>query len=654
MQLVFLWMNMEKSPIHDIQLQFSPQHPCAFDFKNRVLRKNETSEEVNIFSRHFTDISNVTAIVGENGCGKTSIIKEMFEFLRKGDNHANCLALYYGRQLGKKQDSYYWWSNLNKETKGKRTGERPFTEQGFGGDLFPLKIEDVEDEFFFIRYTDVLSLSEYAKQDLLPTRNSCDLTIAYRFINCKSETEEKLNQSTRDVLLQLYHEETENQIQALSEAELPFQLEKLTITPCKELEPQDVMKNSSTAAPVWENIGADIPQREKGRNLCTQLLYDMNSWENITAIDLIIRSVIYVYLRHSIRRFGIYSENASTGAGIAAAISREFNVPIVYWKKGCSAIRSSKDMNEFERFFRGSFKGVGVPGGLNLFVKNLRLFADKLLNSRNIYFDDETKKFYVDLQKMTGDELLEMYGYYRKSIGQYGEAFSYEMEMSSGERALFNLWAYMRFAKRRMEKADIPRIIRENKQPSEPNRSVIIFFDELDAFLHPRWQQNSINWMLNNVSKIFSGHEIQVIFSTHSPILLSDIPLRHVIYLGKNEGMTKVLNRTHQTFADNIYHLYLDSFFLSLSNDGESNVWLHGTFAKEIIEKLWETINAISISDENEQQHGNESKMKIKNSVYSMEELYLIIKMIGEPFLQRLLMSGWHRAQNQLKTRSIL
>jgi len=116
-----------------------------------------------------------------------------------------------------------------------------------------------------------------------------------------------------------------------------------------------------------------------------------------------------------------------------------------------------------------------------------------------------------------------------------------------------------------------------------------------------------------------------MIFTTHSPFLLSDIPKQNIVFLdtfkkedievklGKQKiGNCKVLEKK-QTFGQNIHTLLSDSFFM---DDG-----LMGEFAKGKIEEVIKLL-----------------KSKRKLSQKKQEYCKNIIAMIGEPFLKEKLL----------------
>ena len=87
-----------------------------------------------------------------------------------------------------------------------------------------------------------------------------------------------------------------------------------------------------------------------------------------------------------------------------------------------------------------------------------------------------------------------------------------------------------------------------------PNKLLLI--DEVDLGLHPEWQRLWISDVLPLISEILCSddQELQVIITTHSPIILSDILNQDIIYLGDGELQEK-------TFGQNIYTLFNNSFF---------------------------------------------------------------------------------------------
>jgi len=105
--------------------------------------------------------------------------------------------------------------------------------------------------------------------------------------------------------------------------------------------------------------------------------------------------------------------------------------------------------------------------------------------------------------------------------------------------------------------------------------------------MHPELARNFINELilflddLNDDKKKF-----QVIISTHSPFILSDIQSNNIIYLEKDDlGHCKPVKKTLNTFCANIHTLLKDGFFMT------------STMGEYATNKIKEVISFIDKSD---------------------------------------------------------
>lgn len=120
------------------------------------------------------------------------------------------------------------------------------------------------------------------------------------------------------------------------------------------------------------------------------------------------------------------------------------------------------------------------------------------------------------------------------------------------------------------------------------NSGWLVILDEAEITLHPSWQRTIVNKILNNFERIFPGFEVHFIFASHSPILLSDIPIGNVVFLeglgkcGKTRVGSFATREFKNTFGANIFDLYRCPYFLS-----EGTV---GMFAQKKIDALIEKL----------------------------------------------------------------
>jgi len=151
----------------------------------------------------------------------------------------------------------------------------------------------------------------------------------------------------------------------------------------------------------------------------------------------------------------------------------------------------------------------------------------------------------------------------------------------------------------------------QNLNDRNEYETIYLLLDEIELGFHPQWQKEYLNHLLFALEKV-NHKNINLIFSTHSPFLLSDIPRQNIIFLDKDEnGNCKVvdgLKEKKQTFGANIHTLLSDSFFME---DG-----LMGEFAKGRIEEVIDYLN--------------NKKSPIKNN----DEAQKLISIIGEPIIK--------------------
>ena len=89
---------------------------------------------------------------------------------------------------------------------------------------------------------------------------------------------------------------------------------------------------------------------------------------------------------------------------------------------------------------------------------------------------------------------------------------------------------------------------------------VNIMLDEVELYFHPDLQRRFLSLLVDSVCglKIDGCFGINITLITHSPFVLSDIPLSNILYLSRNKND----KLSHTTFAANIHDLFNDAFFL--------------------------------------------------------------------------------------------
>ena len=244
-------------------------------------------------------------------------------------------------------------------------------------------------------------------------------------------------------------------------------------------------------------------------------------------------------------------------------------------------------------------------------------------------------KFNIRIGAITQEVLNALYSYYNFiSPGPYASfgTMAYNnvsnaqvvinLGISSGERAIYTLIARLMgvifSVQGEIHHAAINKITQGNRFNG---KTIIILLDEPDLQLHPEWQQKFIRLVLSLLYAFFPEIKFQIILTTHSPILLSDIPKTNVIFIDKrSDGTSQVCNELNfkETFAANIHILYNNGFFLNGVPIGE--------FAKQKIESIHRRIEFGDIDS------------------YTLNDIYRI----GEPIIRNILLQLYDSKRNAL------
>src|SRR5690606_25959341 len=94
-------------------------------------------------------------------------------------------------------------------------------------------------------------------------------------------------------------------------------------------------------------------------------------------------------------------------------------------------------------------------------------------------------------------------------------------------------------------------------------RHVNVIRDEIELYYHPELQRTYIKDVLDSLDNadLSAIAGINLLFITHSPFILSDIPKSNILFLEDN-GMPSANAVKTQTFGANIHDLLKESFFL--------------------------------------------------------------------------------------------
>ena len=247
------------------------------------------------------------------------------------------------------------------------------------------------------------------------------------------------------------------------------------------------------------------------------------------------------------------------------------------------------------------------------FAEVVRLMFEMMDKNSDTGWDDEVVKLVIrdHVQRQRLYELLAAYRRLETNVDPKGSASGYMLlgfsGMSSGEMAYVSLFARLYECLNSFSDTHV--------DGRKLARHVILFMDEVETALHPEWQRRLVDETVGFVESHMQEFSAHIIFASHSPVLLSDIPEGNVCFLDR---VHERCGRNANTFGANIFNLYRCGFGV------DSGTW--GVFAER-------KIKAIFI------------KLKERNPLSADEKK--VVGLIGDDFI-RSFMKTYARRQNLL------
>ena len=537
MELLYIYIWNDKRNIKGCEYNLSPNYRFSFQPDTKTFYMEErTSLPNNWFGKN---IHNVTAIVGKNGAGKTNLIDCIIKALcGQGDGviffkYNNLIYTNIPEQL----DIYKFSFNVVRIKRGgsplnqESTNNIKETLVTFYSPTIDRGLSNKHSHYS--RFRD-LSNSFFLRQPL------SRLTNAPEYAHISEVDIMQTNDIFRLLLFFIYSNEYKYSV--FESIKLPEYFE-LKLLYYSDSEPQH---------PTYKVLSSDVPtEKFKARLkkfILTQIfLLERNypeSWDNETTFEEVLLSL---------------NNGENYRPNIFDTLCQLYDSGDIIYKEELTGLR--KGYYEFKCKIR-----IGA-------------MSQEFINALYCYYNFIPMAPYAS------------FGTMESNISNAQVVINYGM--SSGERALYTFFSRLIgeiFGKQgEIHHAAINKIIHDNKYDG---KTIIILLDEPDLQLHPEWQQKFIDMLLHLLWLYFPKVNFQIIITTHSPILLSDIPKSNVIFIDKNfDGSSRVCNEVdfNETFAANIHSLYNNSFFL----DGIPI----GCFAKRKLEELYNRINNGVLSD---------------------------------------------------------
>ena len=147
-----------------------------------------------------------------------------------------------------------------------------------------------------------------------------------------------------------------------------------------------------------------------------------------------------------------------------------------------------------------------------------------------------------------------------------------------------------------------------------------VILEEIELYFHPELQRTYLKRLFDGIKQVDIPNikSLNICFVTHSPFVLSDIPARNILALKKDTRDTEKISLS--TFGANIHEMLKNSFFLKNGSIGDYAFWV----ITQIIESL---------------QNVADKKEIINTGV----ELHNKIMLIDEPIIRNVLLREYYK-----------
>ena len=163
----------------------------------------------------------------------------------------------------------------------------------------------------------------------------------------------------------------------------------------------------------------------------------------------------------------------------------------------------------------------------------------------------------------------------------------------------------------------------DERTPRARYRYINLIFDEIELYFHPKFQTQLVKMLRDGLGAIKLEGKIKgvnIIMSTHSPFILSDIPKANTLLLKNGEPVEA--GEMKETFCANVYDILSNGFFMTQ---------FVGDFAARKVDGLVERLEG-----EREEREGRGGREGRENREEA-ERLRREIELIGDDFVRETL-----------------
>jgi predicted ATPase len=607
MELVYLWVEDYKN-IKSQGFNFSPRFRCEYNEDTKELTINENKEYVSI----FPDNINVTAIVGENGSGKSSIIKFIEKLFINADIEKKFILLLFINNEFKIQSNNVLKKVINTSI---------FVHSILNTNLFSLFTYysempypyDERQKLHVKKFNHYGTINMQQRHiyklmaELLQTKNTVILD-KLKFIFTPTKMEVSTNNEYKNNLISYIHNHLNEDLSFKNKNVNSFLQQK--ILPSKTKLIDNIIHEVYINGGRYDDF---LDQKAEDEFNSNKEFYKSN-WEEddypMSDDDIISELSMQFIDQFPAKDF---IESTFNQNEIYQWLLKELNLKLYSFFDGRvfgkqNNPQASK-LNIFAIFlFYTILENNLLEEYLEFIIENYFQFNTHIESVDSLIefsFEDTELDKISNFIKTHHHDFDYSYIYFKQLLStnsnkidyfnQYYDLFLFDFidennrmfsSLSHGEKTFFG------------------QVISIYHYSLNTKHSNLLFcFDEPEISLHVKWQQLYIEHLLHAINQI--NKRVSLIFTSHSPFLLSDLPKENVIFLEKGKQVDPKI----ETFGANIHTLLSHGFFMK---DG-----LMGEFAKEKINKAITHLNQKTLTE------------------HEIDYCENIISIIGEPILKR-------------------
>jgi energy-coupling factor transporter ATP-binding protein EcfA2 len=157
--------------------------------------------------------------------------------------------------------------------------------------------------------------------------------------------------------------------------------------------------------------------------------------------------------------------------------------------------------------------------------------------------------------------------------------------------------------------------------------NIIILLDEIEHSLHPEWQRNLLKNLLEYLTYVFSEcKSIQILLASNIPFLIADVPTQNIVYLERDSNENPLEKSQENIKISNRPGLITQTFAANIHTLLINNFFMKSTIGAFSEKKIDEVIRILK-NDE------------LDKYSYTKIDVWKIIQNIGEPVIHNKLKS---------------